>query len=54
MVNVSNRPEPTAPLDVLSEASRAEWRDYLLECGLADNPPPVVRDGKSEPVRPPR
>ena len=51
MVDVSDRPEPPAPLDVLSEASRAEWREYMLECGLADNPSPKIRNGKSEALR---
>lgn len=52
MVDVTNRPSPPAPLDLLSEASREAWRDYMLECGLADNPSPLVRNSRPGPTRP--
>ena len=51
MIDVTNRPSPPAPLDLLSEASREAWRDYMLECGLADNPSPQVRNARPGPVR---
>ena len=51
MVDVTNRPSPPEPLDVLSESSREAWRDYMLECGLADNPSPLIRNARPGPVR---
>ncbi|MEM9059353.1 MAG: hypothetical protein AAGD13_02730 [Pseudomonadota bacterium] len=49
MPDFTSRPPKPAPLDLLSEESREEWRAWLTDCGLADNPAPVVRDAKPEP-----
>lgn len=53
MVDDWNRPERPAPLDVLSDTSREEWRTYMLECALADNPSLLVREAKPGPLRAP-
>lgn len=56
MTGVMRPPKP-APLNVLSEKSKAEWRAYLEQCAHADNPcfsvSPKVRDVLSRrPSRP--
>ena len=52
------RPRKPAPLNVLSEESKAEWRKYLSDCAYADNPAfsasAPVRDVMSRRPKPPR